>query len=165
MIKLKHTLIALTVAAVGLSGAVQARQHDTGGRMQHEQSPTRFIVTAGWQVGSARHADDRGHDHDRRARHEGSWDRWDRRQERQLARIRHAWHDGELSRGELQQLRKEQRRIAKLQRRFRADDHLSAKERRRLERAQDRASRHIRVASHNDRVRRHRDQLASSHWH
>ena len=162
MIKLKHTLIALTVAAIGLSGAAQARQHNTGGRMQHEQSQPRADVTTDRQTRSAHRADGWGHDHNHRARHE---DRWEQRQDRQLARIRHAWRDGELSRGELQRLRKEQRHIADMQRRVRADGHLSAKERRRLERALDHASRHIRVASHNDRVRPHHDQLASNHWH
>ena len=89
--------------------------------------------------------------------------RVDRRQDRQWARISEARESGDLSRGEARRLRKDQQKIARMERRFERDGYYSPKERRVMERALDRASERIRRAEYNDRGRgygRHRGP-----WH
>ena len=77
----------------------------------------------------------------------------DGRQAAQRERIRDGVHSGALTRGEAQRLRRQQRRIRRLEERFAQDGHLSRHERRKLNRALDRSSRRIARAKHNDRVR------------
>jgi hypothetical protein len=92
--------------------------------------------------------------------HDATWPqrfdrRVDRRQARQAARIRDGLDAGELSRKELKGLRKDQQRIAHMERRFEADGYYSPKERRKLEKALDRSSRRIqRAIDHDPHVRR-----------
>ena len=121
----RNIVITLTLAAIGLSGAAQAREHGGRDRMHDD---------TGWAENAV---DDR-------------YGRVDRRQDRQRARLIKGRHSGELSRGELHRLKKEQKKIGRMERRFYSDGYLSGKERRRLEHAQDRASRHIAYAKHND---------------
>lgn len=71
------------------------------------------------------------------------------RQGAQQARIREGKQSGELTQGETQALRAEQRHIRRSERRAKADGEVTVAEKRRLERKQDRASRHIRRAKHN----------------
>ena len=94
------------------------------------------------------------------------YDRVDRRQERQRARLIQGRRSGELTRGEFRRLKKQQRRIERMERRFSSDGFLSGRERRRLERAQDRASRRIARLKHNDIYRGHRYAYshADRHW-
>ena len=75
--------------------------------------------------------------------------RADVRQGAQRGRIHEGRHDGDLTRREAQLLNKEQRHIRRTEKRVKADGEVSARERVRLERKQDKASRHIRRAKHN----------------
>ena len=77
------------------------------------------------------------------------------RLDRQSMRIREGVESGALTRREARQLRREQKEIRVLARKMRRDDGLSKKERRRLQKRLDKASRHIRKLKHND-VERHR---------
>ncbi len=72
-----------------------------------------------------------------------SADRVDRRQRVQQDRIAQGVESGELRPGEARRLRREQRRIKRLERRARRDGRMNRAERRRMGKAQDRASRHI----------------------
>ena len=71
------------------------------------------------------------------------------RQVAQQARIQDGKQSGELTQGETNALRAEQRHIRRSERRAKADGEVTVEERRRLERKQDRASRHIRRAKNN----------------
>lgn len=83
----------------------------------------------------------------------GPQHRYDYRQERQHDRIRHGIRSGELTRKEAKRLLKQQRHIAKLERRFERDGHLDRHERRTLRRKLDSASQRIYRLKHNDRYR------------
>lgn len=72
----------------------------------------------------------------------------DARQDRQHERIDAGRERGELTRTEFRRLKREQREIRALVRHFAADGVLDARERRRLDRALDRASHNIRAARH-----------------
>lgn len=76
-----------------------------------------------------------------------------KRQVRQQKRIHQGIATDELTAGEVRRLEREQRKIQRKKRRFQRDGELSAEERLRLERQQDRASRHIYRAKHNDNRR------------
>lgn len=72
------------------------------------------------------------------------------RQQVQHGRINYGKHSGELTHQETHLLKKEQKHIRMTERRAKADGDVSTKERRRLDRKQDRASRHIRRAKNNE---------------
>jgi hypothetical protein len=76
--------------------------------------------------------------------------RADARQGAQRARIHDGRHGGDLTRREAHLLNKEQRHIRRTEKRAKADGEVTARERAKLERKQDRSSRHIRRAKHND---------------
>ncbi len=80
-------------------------------------------------------------------------ERIDQRQERQARRIEHGIDNGSLTHREAKKLRKQQRRIRKLERKMRADGHLEKRERRTLQSRLDQASDRIYRLKHND----HRD--------
>ena len=80
-------------------------------------------------------------------------DRVDTRQARQTDRIRSGMANGDLTRREASALRSEQRGIRQMERHARADGVVTPREGRRLERAQDRSSRHINQQRH-DRQQR-----------
>lgn len=82
-----------------------------------------------------------------------SGDRVDARQARQTDRIRSGMANGDLTRREASALRSEQRGIRQMERHARADGVVTPRESRRLEHAQDRASRHISQQRH-DRQQR-----------
>jgi len=67
----------------------------------------------------------------------------------QQTRIVEGRRTGELTRGETKALRVEQRHIRRSERRAKVDGDVTVAERRRLDRKQDRANRHIRRAKHN----------------
>lgn len=71
------------------------------------------------------------------------------RQVAQLARIHEGRVDGKVTNREATALNVEQIHIRRAERRAKADGTVTPDERRRLERKQDRASRHIRRAKHN----------------
>ena len=75
-----------------------------------------------------------------------------RRQMRQYRRIEQGVRNGEITRGELRRLEREERRIRIERRRAWRDGYLSCAERRRLDRMLDRTSRHIYRAKHNPLV-------------
>ena len=77
----------------------------------------------------------------------------DDRQATQRERIRDGVASGELTRKEARKLRKQQRRINRMEDRFGADGHYTWREKRRLDRALDKASKRIYRGKHNDRIR------------
>lgn len=76
------------------------------------------------------------------------------RQHNQQQRIVHGARSGELTRGEAQRLRTEQRFIRHEERLFKSDGNLSGAERRELHRDLNRASRHIYNEKHDEQRRR-----------
>jgi hypothetical protein len=126
--KLAVALVAM--AALGLSGAAQAQSGNGGdGFGKRDRRGEQRVAP-------------RGFDH-----------RVDRRQAKQRARIRDGRQDGELTRKEAGRLKREQRHVNRLENRFGSDGRYSPRERRILEKKQDRASRHIKRAKNNDRTR------------
>ena len=79
--------------------------------------------------------------------------RFEQRIDRQKDRIRHGVKNGELTRKEAKKLRRQNRHIAKLERRFTRDGHLDRYERRTLRQELNQANRKIRKLKHNDRYR------------
>lgn len=77
----------------------------------------------------------------------------DVRQARQMERIRAGRHDGSLTRHEFRNLMHEQRGIRAMERHFRADGVIDAREFRRLDHALDRASHDIRAERHDRQAR------------
>lgn len=75
--------------------------------------------------------------------------RSDCRQARQQVRIQRGVRSGELTTGERRALRAEQRYIRRVERRAKSDGAYTACERARVERKQNRASRHIWRSKHN----------------
>jgi hypothetical protein len=75
--------------------------------------------------------------------------RADRRQKSQRVRIAEGRKDGEVTTGEAAVLKSEQRHIRRSERRAKADGTVTPKEKLRLERKQNRASRHIHRAKNN----------------
>ena len=75
------------------------------------------------------------------------------RRHNQKLRIRHGVITGELTRGEVRVLKKEQRRIHRKLKRAWADGQMSRREWRRLENLQNRASQHIYRLKHNSNFR------------
>lgn len=151
----RKIIITFALAAIGLSGAAQAREnghgyamHADSNRIEHHAerraSRDRFIDRAGHRYGKRDQAEPEFAAGDGRV---------DRRQDRQWSRLFQGRHSGELNRGEFRSLKREQKKIGRMERRFSSDGYLSGRERYRLERAQDRASRHIARAKHNDTFR------------
>lgn len=79
--------------------------------------------------------------------------RFEQRLDRQHRRIKQGVRSGELTPKEARKLRKQQRRIDGLERRFSSDGHLDRRERRVLRKQLDRASDRIYRFKHNDRYR------------
>ena len=75
-------------------------------------------------------------------------DRIDNREARQAERINEGRRSGELTWLEAQRLRAEQARIHRMERWAKSDGYISREEARRIEQAQDAASRHIRQEKH-----------------
>lgn len=72
------------------------------------------------------------------------------RQRTQQSRIQQGKQSSELTHRETSLLRKEQKHIRRSERRAKADGAVTVSERRRLDRQQDRASRHIHKAKNNE---------------
>ena len=166
---LKNIAVTMTLAAVALSGAALAREPGDRGernrdrveqsdidrearraerRAERRASDDDVVVREGRRAHRAERREQRSHrvDDDRYAR----YGRVDRRQDKQRSRIIQGRRSGELTRGEAHRLKKQQKKINRMERRFSRDGYLSARERYRLERAQDRASRRIARLKHND---------------
>lgn len=147
MNKLSNALTAMAIAAISLSGTVEAREHERGDRTYRDGARAEQRAGNG---NRERRETQRQSRRDSNTRDNRSTNRVDRRQANQRTRIRDARHEGDLSRREAKQLRKDQRKISRMERRFGGDEHFSPRERRRLEHTQDRASRRIARARDND---------------
>jgi hypothetical protein len=143
----RNIVVSITLAAIAMSGAAQARGN--GDRDGTRRDDTRVEQRAERRASRDRAGID-------------GYDRVDRRQDRQRARLIQGRRSGELTRGEFRKLKKQQRKIGRMERRFSSDGFLSGKERRRLERAQDRASRRIARLKHNDIYRGSGNRY--THW-
>lgn len=86
-------------------------------------------------------------------RHWHADNRFEQRLDRQQWRIEQGIRSGELTRKEAKRLRKQQRHIAKMERKFERDGRLDRYERRTLRRELDDASARIYRLKHNDRYR------------
>ena len=75
------------------------------------------------------------------------------RQPRQMERIQNGMRTGELTRAEFHELMNQQQQIRVMERHFRADGVLDAREFQRIERALELASRNIRVEKHDRQAR------------
>ena len=75
------------------------------------------------------------------------------RQERQQKRIGEGVASGELKAGEVRKLEKEQKEIQQDKRDARADGTVTGAERREIQKEQNKASRHVYRAKHNNRTR------------
>ena len=122
---LRNGILATVIVGLGFIGAADARDfHRDGGR--------RGIETHQWHKadkhGAHAHADSRYQRH------------VERRRARQEHRIEEGWHSGQLTRKELKRLRKNQRRIAHMERKFLGDGYFSRRERRAMDEALDEAS-------------------------
>ena len=80
--------------------------------------------------------------------------REDRRQSSQRSRIREGVASGELTKGEAHQLRSQQRRVRRAERRAESDGQVTEKEQAHLENMQDRASKNIYRKKHNQKERK-----------
>ncbi len=79
--------------------------------------------------------------------------REDRRQIRQRARVHEGVRDGDLTRQEAAKLRAGQRHVRRLERRAEKDGVVTAEEKARLEKAQDRQSEKIEKEKHDEQTR------------
>src|SRR5262249_12973654 len=77
------------------------------------------------------------------------------RQENQQRRIRQGIRSGELKKGEVKKLEKEQREINQDKKEAKADGTVTAEERKEIHQDQNKASRHIYRAKHNRRNRKY----------
>jgi len=158
---LRNILVTMTLAAIAVSGSAQAREK--GNKDRGFRDGTRVEQRAERRAERRPVADRQSRRENRRRDYSDNHGRVDRRQDRQRARIKQGRRSGELSRGELRRLNKQQRKIGRMERRFNSDGHLLGKERRRLERAQDRASKRIARMKHNDVYRGSGRRYAQSH--
>ena len=109
------------------------------------------VIAAGAQAGWGH--PDYGHDRHAAQQSRHFSQEIDARQDRQMARIEAGVRRGDLTRGEYRRLMEEQREIRAMERHFRADGWIDAREFRRLERALDVASNNIRDEKHDRQAR------------
>ena len=142
---MRKMLIPIALAATLACGAVQAQERERGDRRGDAAARGDRGDVTQMQRGNRGGATPAGSVAER--------DRIDARQARQAQRIRSGVASGDLTRREATALRGEQRGIRRMERHARADGVVTPRESRRLERAQDRASRHINQQRH-DRQQR-----------
>lgn len=154
---MKRNVISTTLAVLALSAAAlftgSAQADDTRiiVRFGDFSPPTWGAGYAGQRHGGTHHPVvwDGG-----RQRQDGFWPASvDQRQQRQHQRIVQGMRSGELTPVEVRQLRREQREIRHMERRYLADDRLSHEEWRRLDRELDEASRNIWRQKHDNQNR------------
>jgi len=139
---MRKMLIPIALAATLACGFAQAQERERGDRRAD-----------GGGRGDATQMHRGDGSGTRPTRTASNFDRIDARQARQADRIRSGVANGDLTRREASALRSEQRGIRRMERHARADGVVTPREGRRLERAQDRASRHINQQRH-DRQQR-----------
>lgn len=113
------------------------RHHDVG----HARGDRRK------QAHSGRWSDHRSYGKDRRFDN-----RIDRRLSDQRARTRAGWKNGDITHRELKRIRQDRRKVARMDQRFGSDGRYTKHERRKLNKAIDRAGNRIYRAKHNDRM-------------
>lgn len=117
----------------------------------HTRGERRRVAGEGQRYGERHHTKHRAFDR-----------RVDRRLANQRARTRTGWKSGEITHRELKRIRKDQRKIARMDRRFGGDGRYTKRERRKLNSALDRASQRVyrvkndRRVVDNGRARKHR---------
>ena len=152
-----RTIAIVLTATLGMAGAADARERADDARADRSlERPANGRADRQNDRKAERQStrrDDRQADRQANRRTARVDNRVDSRQVRQHARIRDGIGGGELTRREARGLRKDQKRIARMQDRFGADGRYTGKERRRLDRALDRTSRRIARAKHNPRTR------------
>jgi|GEM_PF-1892296 len=139
---MRKILIPIALAATVACGVAQAQERERGD--WRGDGGTRGDATQTHRADGASAP---------RMRAAADVDRVDARQARQADRIRNGVQSGDLTRREASALRSEQRGINRMERRANADGVVTPRESRRLEHAQDRASRHINQQRH-DRQQR-----------
>ena len=149
----KHILAALAATVLGLSGVTHA--HDSAAKARTQLTEQR-------PQGADRDARRDWHRDHGHTSGDYRTTQVDRRQARQARRIHAGLRSGDLERSEARRLHRQQRQIARLERRFVSDGHLSIGEWARLDHALDRASAQIYRARHNDI---HRASAHHSHAH
>ena len=135
MKNLSSVLAIILAGLLGTTTAVQARGYNYGG---------------GYDRGTPQHRFE---------------NRVDRRQTNQWRRINDGIENGELSRREAKRLFRNQKRLARMERRFERDGYYSPRERRKMERALDRASHRIKRAKNNDHYRPYGHGHRRHAWH
>lgn len=154
MNKTKTAWIAAAIAILTLSGSAYAQESERGdGERRGGAFADRGEEPRRFDRGETRRSHARtesGFGQDARP---GRFDnRVDRRQTIQRDRIREGRHSGELTRSEMDRLRRDQKRISRMEHRFERDGYYSRGERRKLDRALDRSSQRIKRYKHNDRT-------------
>ena len=152
-----HIVAMITVISFGLTGIVQARDHDRADRGSRDRASAHVAK-------DTRDRENRGDRSDAgsayvsgggsTARFES---RMDRRQENQLSRIREGRQSGSLTKREAQKLKKNQKKIDRIERRYAKDGRINKQERRKLTKALERSSSRIYRLKHNDAYRGSRD--------
>lgn len=163
----KLTLVVAVVSVITLAqtSVAVARDDDRGDRGSYRgDANTEQSRQFGQRTGGGENRRD-GFGREERNRQERIADRIDSRQERQKERIRNGSEDGSLTREEGRELRRDHRRIEKLEERFARDGRFDPRERNILDEAQDRASKRIYNARHNDYYRNgHHDNDHRHGW-
>jgi hypothetical protein len=96
---------------------------------------------------------DHGFEHGQYSQSRGYSQQINARQQTQMQRIEAGLRNGHLTRFEFRELMREQKGIRNMERRFRADGHLSHREYARLDRALDDANHNIRDEKHDRQAR------------
>jgi len=159
MIRKIHIVAMITVISFGLTGIAQARDHDRADRGSRDRGSAQ----------AAKDARNRGNTGGRSyvSRFES---RVERRQDNQLSRIREGRQSGSLTKREVRKLKKNQKKIDRMERRYAKDGRIDKHERRKLTKALEQSSRRIYRLKHNDVYRGSRDLTyshgrgAGGHW-
>lgn len=147
----RHTvplcLLAIALATASGGTVAQERDRDDRGSKRDHYSQVR-----GEGLGGKRHRDRDDQRSHRKSNRSGCFECGvERRQDRQQARIHSGWRNGDLTRKEVKNLRHQQHRIERMERRFSADGRFTRAERKRLDQSLDHSSNKIRRWKNNDR--------------
>jgi len=156
MKKIPLVVAVVAVLAIAQTGAVFARggdQQDRGNQRRGAAVNETGQNRNRGRVGERRRDSAMSGRQERQARFA---DRVDSRQAKQRARIREGRKSGTLTRGESRRLRRDQKKISRLERRFERDGRFTKRERRILNKAQNRAGKRIFRAKNNNRDRGYR---------
>ncbi|MCP3866845.1 MAG: hypothetical protein GY703_01855 [Gammaproteobacteria bacterium] len=143
-------VLALTLGQSGLASAKGGERPDHDHPKHYSENSTSRKGNPDQRIDQSHHryTDQTSRGSSRRAER-----KFIRRQINQRARILEGRESGSLTRREMIRLRQDQKKIRRMVRRFSQDGYLTPREQHKLNKAQDRASRRIARAKHNDRVR------------